>query len=321
MVLCEPGSRFQLKGGEVDERLKKVIYVNEDGNLVIPKELSRHYGLEPGAELVFEQTANTILLRRPITHLARIDIEPTNNCNLTCSTCIRNVWDAPTGWMKENTYRQILAGVKSCDPIPTIFFGGYGEPLSHPDIIGMIQEAKALGARVELITNGTLLNEECIHTLIDVGLDFLWVSIDGASSAGYADVRLEDALSTVKGNIENLHRQRLFRESQLPQLGLSFVAMKKNIEELTDIVTLGIHNDARKLSVSNVLPHTEALKNEMLYERSGCGWRGAYYELQFPRFDISDSLHGVLRDLIFWFGWNGISGNERERRRDRCPSG
>jgi uncharacterized Fe-S cluster-containing radical SAM superfamily enzyme len=60
------------------------------------------------------------------------------------------------------------------------FFRGLGEPLSHPNIVDMVRQAKALGLSVELITNATLLDKSLASQLIDAGLDMLWVSLDGA---------------------------------------------------------------------------------------------------------------------------------------------
>ena len=61
----------------------------------------------------------------------------------------------------------------------------------------MLAEAKAVGCAVELITNGTRLDEETRRELVRIGLDRLWVSIDGATPESYADVRLWDALPQV----------------------------------------------------------------------------------------------------------------------------
>ena len=136
-------------------------------------------------------------MRQPVTHLAKVYIEPTNCCNLECRTCIRNTWDEPMGKMSPKTFRRILKGLQSFSPVPSVFFGGFGEPLSHPDIINMITQTKALGASVEMITNGTLLTREMSRRLIESGLDMLWVSVDGATPESYADVRLGAALPDV----------------------------------------------------------------------------------------------------------------------------
>ncbi len=73
---------------------------------------------------------------------------------------------------------------------PAIFFGGLGEPLAHPNILDMVRQARQHASQLELITNGMLLSEAIVRELIASGLDVLWVSIDGAQSESYADVRL-----------------------------------------------------------------------------------------------------------------------------------
>jgi MoaA/NifB/PqqE/SkfB family radical SAM enzyme len=120
--------------------------------------------------------------------------------------------------MSADTFELIISSLKDFDPLPTIFFGGIGDPLSHPELIEMVRQVKSLGARVELITNGTLLDEELSTQLIEVGLDMLWVSIDGATPESYADVRLGDVLPQV---IENLrrHAAQHHRPAGCPAIG------------------------------------------------------------------------------------------------------
>jgi len=61
--------------------------------------------------------------------------------------------------MTRETFAHIVEGLRAFSPSPTVFFGGFGEPLAHSDIVEMVTQVKALGAPVELITNGTLLTE------------------------------------------------------------------------------------------------------------------------------------------------------------------
>jgi len=75
----------------------------------------------------------------------------TNRCNLYCRTCIRNDWDVNYGRMSQETYDRILAGLKAWDPVPEVFFAGFGEPLVHPHIVEWVRQAKALGASVQLM--------------------------------------------------------------------------------------------------------------------------------------------------------------------------
>ncbi|HVO68399.1 MAG TPA: radical SAM protein [Aggregatilineaceae bacterium] len=102
---------------------------------------------------------NTIRLHRPVTQFTKIYVEPTTLCNLDCVTCIRNVWDEPMGRRRETTSRRVLEAVKQIWPRPNVFFGGLGEPLFHLRTPARIAQFKAIGARVDLITNGTPMAE------------------------------------------------------------------------------------------------------------------------------------------------------------------
>ena len=63
--------------------------VDEESTVVLPDEIVERYGLSTGARLRLELGPNDIHLHRPVTHLAKVYIEPTNHCNLKCRTCIR----------------------------------------------------------------------------------------------------------------------------------------------------------------------------------------------------------------------------------------
>ena len=154
-------------------------------------------GLVDGAAVRVEERGDAIALGRSSASLARVYVEPTTLCNLLCRTCIRNVWDEPPGMMSAGTFARIIDGVRGLSPLPTVFFGGFGEPFAHPDLLAMLAAAKSVGCAVELITNGTRLDEETRRELVRIGLDRLWVSIDGATPESYADVRLWDALPQV----------------------------------------------------------------------------------------------------------------------------
>ncbi|MCA2002124.1 MAG: radical SAM protein, partial [Chloroflexi bacterium] len=180
--------------------------VDEKGNIVLPPDAARRLGVFPGDEVRVEPNGSGVILRSPLTTLKRVYLEITNRCNLNCSTCMRNVWGVNYGNMTMNVFERVLASLKDLSPKPEIFFGGYGEPLSHPNCLEMIGKAKQAGHPVSLISNGILLTEKTTQTLIDLRLDKLWVSLDGASSECYMDVRLGDSLPLI---IENLNRLRM----------------------------------------------------------------------------------------------------------------
>lgn len=276
--------------------------VDQEGRLVLPPEVASRYGLKPGARVRLDQNANTLRLHRPITHLAKVYIEPTNRCNITCRTCIRNIWDVKLGHMSAATFARILEGLRAITPPPTVFFGGLGEPLAHRRIVEMVARVKALSASVELITNGTLLTEQRARQLIEAGLDILWVSIDGATPESYADVRLGAALPQVLDNLDRFRRLRPPAHLPRPEIGIAFVAMKRNIADLPEVIALGRRLGATRFLVTNVLPYTAEMSTETLYEGalSDITYLPSLWlpQLSLPKMDLNDlTREAFLRAL------------------------
>ncbi len=305
-------------------------YVNEDGCLVLPPELAKLYGLVPGSRIRVESGANRLAILPPVTRLTKIYIEPTNRCNLDCVTCIRQSWDEPLGTMLPETFSRILDGLRSFDPPPDVFFGGLGEPLSHPDILDMVRETRALGSSVELITNGTLLSKPVSVELVAAGLDRLWVSLDGATPESYTDVRLGAALPEVLGNLQEFRRARWqkYRPEHFdlllkPQIGAVFVAMKRNIADLPAVLSLANRLGALHFLVTNVLPYTPEMRQEILYSRAATD--SIYISspllrsLDFPKMDVSPETREALYHAMRGNHYLSISGAALGERNNRCP--
>ncbi len=242
--------------------------VDEQGRLVLPPEMAERLGVKPGVRLRIEPETDTVRLHQPVTHLRKVYIEPTNRCNIVCRTCMRNTWDEPLGMMSEATFERILADLSEISPRPLVSFGGIGEPLLHPRTVDMVARLHALGCVVELITNGMLLSPKRSRQLVQAGLNTLWVSIDGASPESYEDVRLGAALPRVLENIRQFAAVRRGIWYRRPALGIAFVAMKRNVQDLPRVIKLGRSLGATKFSISNVLPYSEELADETLYGRS-----------------------------------------------------
>ena len=65
----------------------------------------------------------------------KIYIEPTNHCNLKCSTCIRNTWEHEFIEISINRFRSLAQEFKSIPTLKSIMFSGFGEPLCHDSIV------------------------------------------------------------------------------------------------------------------------------------------------------------------------------------------
>jgi MoaA/NifB/PqqE/SkfB family radical SAM enzyme len=307
----------------------KYAHIDDQGHIVLPPEMVEQWGLSLGDRLPVELYEQALQLRRPVTSLRRVYVEITNQCNLSCSTCMRNVWETDSGHMSVEMFEHILEGASSFSPMPEIFIGGYGEPLSNPDCPAMLERAKSLGMHVSLITNGILLNEKILQQLIDMHLDMLWVSLDGASPECYADVRLGNELPKVIENLKRLRSLRFWRYGSsawagYPKLGIAFVATRRNIQDLPELIKMGIQLGAVAFSVSNVLAHNQQLQAESLYQRAVNQVSSRNIQqwkplIQVPRMDVNhDSQQSIIAILKGDYQLT-YSGGALHRNVDQCP--
>jgi len=277
--------------------------VDQDGALRLPEEL-RRWGLTPGAGFQIEETADGLLLRPADPPLRKVYVEPTTACNLNCPICIRHSWDEPGGTMAMATYRRLVEGLREAPALQTVAFWGLGEPLLHPHIAEMVALAGELGARTELITNGLLLDQEMAEGLVQAGLDTLVISVDGASPEAHVGIRAEADLRLVQQNVGHLLALRRMNPRGTPEIGLEFVATRRNLSELPNLRRLAHSLEASFVVVTNVLPYAREFKDEILYflsagsphPRTRSRW---YPEFVLPRMDarpeVLEPLLGLLR--------------------------
>jgi MoaA/NifB/PqqE/SkfB family radical SAM enzyme len=296
--------------------------IDAEGRLIIPSELVEQYGLRPGAKVRLENDGDRVKMHRPVTHLTKVYVEPTSACNISCRTCIRNNWDESVGRMSAETFGRILTSLQQLEAMPTLFFGGLGEPLFHKHTVDWIAQAHAAGARTELITNGTMLTEKRSRALIEAGLDLLWVSIDGASPESYADVRLGAELPKVIANLARFRKLRPGSHHPRPGIGIAFVAMARNIDDLPEVLKIGRSVGAKHFSVSNVLPYTEDMQAEMLYTNT---LRNVTYmdspwlpKLSLPRMDLDDKTQNAFVQALRSGSNVTFAGNSLGAANDVC---
>lgn len=197
--------------------------------------------------------------------LNKIYVEPTNRCNLTCVTCIRNSWDEPLGDMDLSLYRALIDGLADFPEAKTIAFSGLGEPLLHEKFPEMVHLAHERGLRTEMTSNAILLTPSIADKLIQAGLDQFTVSIDGMSDEGHGSIRPGASLEKIITNVLMLYR--LSEKATLTPLciGIEFVAMKRNIQELPAMREIANRLKASFILVTNLLPYTAELQDEILY--------------------------------------------------------
>jgi len=179
-----------------------------------------------------------------------VEISPTNLCNQSCSFCGIDFLKQKSHWLgaielKKELKAMARLGVKS------VMFAGEGEPLMHPDIIGMIMYAYKCGLDVALTTNGTLLDLPMARAILPY-LTWLRVSINGASRETYKKVHGKDDFERVCDNIQNAKSLGL-----VCTIGMQFVVLPENDLELRMAANLAIDLEADYLSFKPFSQHPQ----------------------------------------------------------------
>lgn len=167
-----------------------------------------------------------------------LQVEVTGACNLACTMCLvryRPKIGRRSGAMCFHTFREIVDALPELDKLT---LQGLGEPLLAPDLLQMVEYAAARGVRVGFNTNGTFLTPAVSERLIGAELDWLHVSLDGATAETYESIRDGGDFGLVTANLRALVEARRSLASTKPFVQLVFVAMRRNLHELPALVRL-----------------------------------------------------------------------------------
>lgn len=171
------------------------------------------------------------------------------------------------GHLDLDVYNKLIEDLKEFKGVEKISFWGIGEPLYNPNIVEMVEKASELDVQTQMITNALLLDKEKAEGLLKAGLDSIVVSVDGTSPETMANIRSGADLNQVVSNVQEFKkiRDKLGFETEI---GVQYVIMKSNVDELKDLRRLAFKMGASFIFLTNLLPYTESMTDEILYSFS-----------------------------------------------------
>jgi wyosine [tRNA(Phe)-imidazoG37] synthetase (radical SAM superfamily) len=159
-----------------------------------------------------------------------IEIELTNDCNLGCPHCARSIMERNIGYMDYRLFTSIADQV-SQHPYTYLRIVGLGEPSLHPQIGKILDYVKDRKIKTDMVTNGHLLDIFSPEQVIDSGLDFLGISIDGFDEHSYNKRRPGGDYIRLKTNIINLWNTRKKMMRNRPLIKIRHVIYPNDSEE------------------------------------------------------------------------------------------
>jgi MoaA/NifB/PqqE/SkfB family radical SAM enzyme len=215
--------------------------------------------------------------------------------------CIRHAWQQASESMERATYENLLAQLRGIPSVSTLNIGGFGEPLVHPDCLGIVRQAKQAGLSVELVTNGVLLDRTTAEALVELRLDRLFVSLDSAG-ARHDSTFHDDTTSQVRTNLQWLYRTKALLRAHAPEVAVVLVASRRNVDQVPAVRRLARELGVSRILVTNLIPYTPELEPDVLYgrwttncrNRTPSPWNPA---IDFPRVDARSEATRILDQL------------------------
>ena len=165
----------------------------------------------------------------------KLTIETTTRCNLNCVMCAKGREDQDRE--KDFSEELLKKSASVACQVKAIMAHGIGEPLmgsEFPAILGMVPKDKAV---ITFNTNGTLLDDEIVESLLGGNVKEIVVSLDAATERTYRAIRNYD-FKKVVGNVSRLISRRNERRLSFPEVRICMTLMQLNIEETTKFVEL-----------------------------------------------------------------------------------
>ncbi len=163
-------------------------------------------------------------------------VDPSNVCQLACPGCVHSnhsekfkLFDWPNGTLSEDRFSALL---KLYGPYAIgVYFCSYGEPLLNLATPKLIQMAKRYLIGTGLSTSLSVRKFDA-DAYVESGLDYMVISIDGATQPVYEKFRRNGNLELVFDNIRKLVAAKRRLGKRTPTLSWHFLAFEHNAHEI-----------------------------------------------------------------------------------------
>jgi MoaA/NifB/PqqE/SkfB family radical SAM enzyme len=163
-------------------------------------------------------------------------VDPSNGCNLACPGCVhsehsktRKLFDWQNGMLCKERFQALLRQFGGC--AVQIMFCNYGEPTTNRQTPEFIKLAKAYLIQTVLSTNLTVGRFDA-EAYVASGLDFMYLSMDGATQPVYERFRQKGRIDVAYENIRKLVHAKRRLGLRTPILRWQFLAFEHNEHEI-----------------------------------------------------------------------------------------
>lgn len=175
------------------------------------------------------------ILEYPFAKPCWIYISLSHQCTYSCQMC--GVVKILKGHeLPKEVVKKALSEISSWRWDCVVMFTG-GEPFLRKDIFELIGYSVNKDLKTEVVSNGSLINEELAFKIISSRLQNIAISIDGVREGTHDLIRGKGAFKKAINAIVNLTEAKK-KLGTGPQISVWTTIMKENVGELFDIISL-----------------------------------------------------------------------------------
>jgi radical SAM protein with 4Fe4S-binding SPASM domain len=170
----------------------------------------------------------------------------THKCNLNCKHCYSNAGKTTEKELKTKEALDVVDQLADFGVTALAFSGG--EPLSRNDFFEVAQHAVKKGLYVSVATNGTLLTKKNVKKIKKAGINYVEISVDGASA------KTHDSFRGVSGAFDNAIKGLGNCVEEELCACIATTATKNNLKEIPEIIDLAEQIGAERFTYFNFVP-------------------------------------------------------------------
>ena len=142
-----------------------------------------------------------------------VEISNSGMCNRKCVFCPRSAPEYPdvNEYLSDALHSKLCSQLSKYDFEGVFVYAGFNEPLLHKKIYDHVKEARFYlpNARIEIITNGDVLNKERLQKLMNAGLTTISIS-------AYDNIEQAESLNRLCEDLKLDQSQFIVRHRYLP---------------------------------------------------------------------------------------------------------
>jgi len=212
-------------------------------------------------------------------------IEPASICNLSCPMCPVTLGVSEYQYPEKFLAMDVIKKMR--EPLEhalRVFLSGGGEPLLHPEFVGIMEFMKALDLEIFFNTNATLVDAGFAKVLVELKVDCVSVSIDAIDPGRYRAIRKGAEIDQALAGLAAVNAAKKSAGADRPLVNMQFTLMKENLDQLPLLAEF-----AHEYSINHLV--VEPLSPVFNFDR---GYQ-EFFRQQFAPAD--QALHNSLNDL------------------------